>query len=375
MAFVATLPYNKIYTNVPADILIFQITILIFKFPERIPMKFFIRGLAFLIMPLFLITSAMADPLKVGFVYVGPTGDHGWTYMHDQGRKMVEEAFGDAVETTYVESVPEGPDAERVMRQMALSGHDIIFATSFGYMEQMLKVAKDFPDVKFEHATGYKTADNMAVYSSKFYEGRYVQGVIAGMMSEKGRAGYIASFPIPEVIRGINAFWLGATSVNPDFDIDVIWVNTWYDPGKEADAATVLIHQGADIITQHTDSPAALQVAAKEGVYAFGQASDMIQFAPETQLTAIIDQWGPYYVERVAAALEGTWKSEDTWGGMDTGMVEMAPYTNMPAEVRMAAEEIEIAIMSGKFDIFPGKSIGDLLGMSDYLPGIDAAKP
>ena len=272
-------------------------------------------------------------------------------------------------------SVAEGPDAERVMRQMALSGHDIIFATSFGYMEQMLKVAKDFPDVKFEHATGYKTADNMAVYSSKFYEGRYVQGVIAGMMSEKGKAGYIASFPIPEVIRGINAFWLGATSVNPDFDIDVIWVNTWYDPGKEADAATVLIQQGADIITQHTDSPAALQVAAKEGVYAFGQASDMIQFAPETQLTAIIDQWGPYYVERVAAALEGTWKSEDTWGGMDTGMVEMAPYTNMPAEVRMAAEEIELANMSGKFDIFPGKSIGDLLGMSDYLPGLDAAKP
>ena len=318
---------------------------------------------------------AFADSPKIGFIYIGPPGDHGWTYMHDQGRKMVEEAFGEAVETTYVESVAEGPDAERVMRQMALSGHDIIFATSFGYMEQMLKVAKDFPDVKFEHATGYKTADNMAVYSSKFYEGRYVQGVIAGMMSEKGKAGYIASFPIPEVIRGINAFWLGATSVNPDFDIDVIWVNTWYDPGKEADAATVLIQQGADIITQHTDSPAALQVAAKEGVYAFGQASDMIQFAPETQLTAIIDQWGPYYVERVAAALEGTWKSEDTWGGMDTGMVEMAPYTNMPAEVRMAAEEIELAIMSGKFDIFPGKSIGDLLGMSDYLPGLDAAKP
>ena len=215
----------------------------------------------------------------------------------------------------------------------------------------------------------------MAVYSSKFYEGRYVQGVIAGMMSENGKAGYIASFPIPEVIRGINAFWLGATSVNPDFDIDVIWVNTWYDPAKEADAATVLIQQGADIITQHTDSPAALQVAEENGVMAFGQASDMINFAPKTQLTAIIDQWGPYYIERVAMALEGTWESEDTWGGMDTGMVEMAPYTNMPAEVRIAAEEIELAIMSGKFDIFPGKSIGDLLGMSDYLPGLDAMKP
>ena len=179
------------------------------------------------------LSFASADDIKVGFVYVGPVGDHGWTYMHDQGRLMVESEFGDRVTTTYVESVAEGPDAERVMRQMALSGHDIIFATSFGYMEQMLKVAKDFPNVKFEHATGYKTAPNMSVYSSKFYEGRYVQGVIAGMMSEKGKAGYIASFPIPEVIRGINAFWLGATSVNPDFDIDVVWVNTWYDPSKK----------------------------------------------------------------------------------------------------------------------------------------------
>ena len=338
-------------------------------------MKFFIRGLAFLIMPLFLITTAMAEPLKVGFIYVGPTGDHGWTYMHDQGRKSIEEAYGDLVETTYVESVPEGPDAERVMRQMALSGVDLIFATSFGYMDAMMKVAEDFPDVMFEHATGYKTADNMAVYSSKFYEGRYVQGVIAGMMSEKGKAGYIASFPIPEVIRGINAFWLGATSVNPDFDIDVIWVNTWYDPAKEADAATVLIQQGADIITQHTDSPAALQVAEANNVMAFGQASDMINFAPETQLTAIIDQWGPYYVSRVGLALDGKWSSTDTWGGMDTGMVEMAPYTNMPANVKQVAENVELAIKSGEFNIFPGKSIGDLLGMQDYLEGLDAMKP
>jgi len=326
-------------------------------------------------MPLFLITTAMAEPLKVGFIYVGPTGDHGWTYMHDQGRKSIEEAYGDLVETTYVESVPEGPDAERVMRQMALSGVDLIFATSFGYMDAMMKVAEDFPDVMFEHATGYKTADNMAVYSSKFYEGRYVQGVIAGMMSEKGKAGYIASFPIPEVIRGINAFWLGATSVNPDFDIDVIWVNTWYDPAKEADAATVLIQQGADIITQHTDSPAALQVAEANNVMAFGQASDMINFAPETQLTAIIDQWGPYYVSRVGLALDGKWSSTDTWGGMDTGMVEMAPYTNMPANVKQVAENVELAIKSGEFNIFPGKSIGDLLGMQDYLEGLDAMKP
>jgi len=246
----------------------------------------------------------------------------------------------------------------------------------FGYMEQMLNVAKKFPNVKFEHATGYKTADNMAVYSSKFYQGRYVQGVIAGMMSEKGKAGYIASFPIPEVIRGINAFYLGATSVNPDFDIDVIWVNTWYDPAKESDAAEVLINQGSDIITQHTDSTAALQVAEKAGIKAFGQASDMIKFAPNTQLTAIIDDWGPYYVERVRAALDGTWESADTWGGMDTGMVKMAPMTNMPLAVQITANNIADAIANGVIDPFGGKfTDGELLGMSEYLPGIDAIKP
>ena len=319
--------------------------------------------------------SAYADPVKVGFVYVGPTGDHGWTYMHDIGRQAIVKELGDQVETTYVENVKYGPDAERVMRQMALQGVDIIFATSFGYMESMLNVAKEFPDVKFEHATGYKTAENMSVYSSKFYEGRYVQGVIAGHMSKTGKAGYIASFPIPEVIRGINAFYLGASSVNPDFDIDVVWVNTWYDPGKEADAAKVLISQGADIITQHTDSPAALQVADAAGVKAFGQASDMIMFAPNTQLTAILDLWGPYYVERVKAVIDGTWETKDTWGGMDTGMVAMAPYTNMPDDIKKIAMALEKDILEGKLEIFPGASIGDLLGMSEYVEGIDAIKP
>ena len=315
--------------------------------------------------------------VTVGFVYVGPVGDHGWTYMHDQGRQAVVEEFGDKVETTFIESVKYGPDSERVMRDMANQGVDIIFATSFGYMEQMAKVAKDFPDVKFEHATGYKTAPNMSVYSSKFYQGRYIQGVIAGHMSKAGKAGYIASFPIPEVIRGINAFYLGATSVNPNFDIDVVWVNTWYDPGKEADAAKVLISQGADIITQHTDSPAALQIAAQhEGVMAFGQASDMIKFAPEAHLTAIIDDWGPYYVKRVQALIDGTWKSEDTWGGMDTGMVKMASYSNMPPSLATIAEELEALITANEFDPFGGKfTDGELLGMSEYLPGIDAIKP
>ena len=326
-------------------------------------------------MSVFLTSSAYAAT-KVGFIYVGPIGDHGWSYMHDQGRLQVEEALGDDVETVYVESVKYGPDAERVMRQMAQSGVDIIFATSFGYMESMVKVAKEFPDVKFEHATGYKTADNLAVYSSKFYQGRYVQGVIAGMMSDKGKAGYIASFPIPEVIRGINSFWLGARSVNPDFDIDVIWVNTWYDPPKEGAAAAVLISQGADIITQHTDSPAALQEAEKAGIMAFGQASDMIQFAPSTQLTAILDDWGPYYIDRVKAVIDGTWESSDTWGGMDSGMVAMAPYTNMPDDVAAMAMKVEEAILKGELDPFDGKfTDGELLSMTEYLEGIDAAKP
>ena len=322
------------------------------------------------------VSSAYADKIQVGFVYVGPVGDHGWTYMHDQGRIMAEEHFGDDITTTYVESVKYGPDAERVMTQMAMNGVDIIFATSFGYMEQMLNVAKKFPNVKFEHATGYKTADNMSVYSSKFYEGRYVQGVIAGHMSKEGKAGYIASFPIPEVIRGINAFYLGATSVNPDFDIDVVWVNTWYDPAKEADAAKALINQGAEIITQHTDSTAPLSVAEELGIKGFGQASDMISFAPNTQLTSIIDQWGPYYIKRIQAALDGTWESSDTWGGMDTGMVEMAPMTNMPKDVADIAIKITKQINDGELDPFGGKfTVGELLGMSKYLPGIDAPNP
>jgi basic membrane protein A and related proteins len=323
-----------------------------------------------------LTTSAIAeDAVKAGFIYVGPRGDHGWTYMHDQARLQVEEQFGNQVETTFVESVHEGPDAERIMRQMALTGHDIIFATSFGYMDAMVKVSKEFPDIKFEHATGYKTTPNLSVYSSKFFEGRYIQGVIAGHMSKNAKAGYIASFPIPEVIRGINAFYRGATSVNPDFDIDVIWAMTWYDPGKEADAARVLVQQGADIITQHTDSPAALQVAEQEGVLAFGQASDMITFAPSTQMTAILDIWGPYYVERIQALIDGTWETTDTWGGLDSGMVDMAPYTNLPDNVVAIANQTQEDIRNGKLVIFPEATDGDLLGMTEYDEGIDAVPP
>ena len=338
-------------------------------------MKFF-KHAAVLILSFLFCFSAFADKLKVGFVYIGPVGDHGWTYMHDQGRQAVEKAYGDKVEVTYMESVKYGPDAERAIRGLANEGMDIIFATSFGYMEPMLKVAKEFPNIKFEHATGYKTNDNMSVYSGMFYQGRYIQGVIAGHMSKNGKAGYIASFPIPEVVRGINAFYLGATSVNPDFDIDVVWVNSWYDPVKEGNAAKVLISEGADIITQHTDSPAALQVAEKQGVFAFGQASNMYQFAPKAQLTAIIDDWAPYYIERVGQVMNGTWKKSDTWGDMKSGMVKMAPYTNMPDNIALIAKDIEKKVMNGNIDPFNGKySVGELLGMNKYVKGIDASLP
>ena len=321
------------------------------------------------------LSVAQAEPFKVGFVYVGPIGDHGWTYMHDKGRQAVEEHFGDAVETVYVESVPEGPDATQVMDNMIRSGVDMIFTTSFGYMEQTVKAAKQNPDVIFEHATGYKTAPNLSVYSSRFYEGRYVQGVIAGHMSKAGKAGYIASFPIPEVIRGINAFYLGAKSINPNFDVDVVWVNTWYDPPKEADAAKVLMAQGADIITQHTDSPAPLAAAGKQGVMAFGQASDMISFAPDTQLTAILDVWGPYYIARVQAAMDGTWTETNTWGGMDTGMVDMAPMTNMDPELAALAEQLAYDIKVGNFKPFGDTPDGELATMMTYVDGIDAKVP
>ncbi len=349
--------------------------------------------LALALVPAAVSGAALAgdDKLKVGFIYVGPIGDHGWSYQHDQGRLAIEKALGDKVKTSYLEKVPEGPDAERALERMVRSGHKLIFATSFGYMDTVLKVAKRHPDVKFEHATGYKRAANVSTYSSRFYEGRYIIGRIAAKMSKKGMAGYIASFPIPEVVRGINAFLLGAQSVNPDFRIKVVWVNTWYDPGKEADAAKVLISQGADIITQHTDSAAPMQVAAEKGVYAFGQASDMIKFGPKTQLTAIIDNWGPYYAARAKAALDGSWKSKDTWGGLKSGMVVMAPYTNMPDEVKKMAEETEAAIREGKLHPFAGPihdqqgklrakkgetlDDGTLLGMNWYVKGVDDKLP
>jgi simple sugar transport system substrate-binding protein len=332
-----------------------------------------------------------ADKLKVGFIYVGPIGDHGWTYAHDQGRLALEEALGDQVETVYVESIPEGADAERAIERLARDGAGLIFTTSFGYMDPTIKVAKRFPDVKFEHATGYKQSENVASYNARFHEGRYVIGQIAAQTSESGVAGYIASFPIPEVVMGINAFILGAQTINPDFKLKVVWVNTWFDPGKEADAAKVLIGQGADIITQHTDSTAPLQIAQEEGVLGFGQASDMIHFAPEAQLTAIIDEWGPYYIARAQAVLDGTWESSDTWDGMAAGTVEMAPYTNMPDDVAAMAMETEAMIASGELNPFAGPVYkqdgtlavpegevmddGTLAGINWYVQGVDDTLP
>jgi simple sugar transport system substrate-binding protein len=335
------------------------------------------------------LARAQDAPLKVAFVYIGPVGDFGWTYAHDQGRLMVEEAFGDKVVTTFVENVAEGPDAERIIRQLAQDGNQLIFTTSFGYMNPTLKVAKQFPDVKFEHATGYQRADNMAIYNARFYEGRAVIGTMAGMMSEKGQAGYIASFPIPEVVMGINAFQLAAQKVNPDFKTQVVWVSTWYDPAKEADAARALLDQGADVITQHTDSPAALQAAEERGAYAFGQATDMSNFAPEAHLTAIVDNWGPYYVKRVQAMLDGTWESTDVWGGMADDEVVMSPFRdNVPAEVAAAAQEIIDETKAGTYHVFTGPiydqagelrvpegevmSDADLLKMDWYVQGVQS---
>ena len=332
------------------------------------------------------------EPLKVGFIYVGPVGDFGWSYEHNQGRLAVEEAMGDAVETTFVESVPEGADAERVLTQMALAGNDLIFTTSFGFMDATVNVAERFPDVRFEHATGYKRADNVATYGARFYEGRAVIGHIAGHMTETDKIGYIASFPIPEVVRGINAAFLAAREVNPDVEFNVVWVNTWFDPAKEADAAKALIEQGADVVMQHTDSTAPMTIAEEAGVMAFGQASDMKNFGPEAQLTAIIDQWGPYYVERARAVADGTWESGDTWGGIDSGMVEMAPFSDrIPEEVRASAQELADAIAAGERHPFTGpiaKQDGSewlaegetatdeaLLGMNFYVEGLTGDIP
>ena len=336
--------------------------------------------------------ASAADKLKVGFIYLGPIGDLGWTYQHDLGRLAMLKELGDKVETTYLENVSEGPDSERSIEQLARAGNKLIFTTSFGYMEPTLKVAKKYPNVHFEHATGYKRDKNVSTYSGKFYQGRYIQGIIAGKVSKTGVLGYIGSFPIPEVISGINSTMLAAQSVNPNIKLKIIWVNTWFDPGKEADAAKALIDQGADVIMQHTDSPAAMQVAAERGKLAFGQDSEMIKFGPKTQLTSIMNNWGPYYTKRVKAELDGTWASTDEWDGLKEKMVIMAPYLNMPDDVKKLAQDTEAAIVAGTLHPFKcpitgqdgkeveckgGKNLddGQILGMNFYVKGIDDKIP
>ena len=330
--------------------------------------------------------------LKVGFVYLGPVGDFGWTYQHEVGRQHVVKELGSRVETTYLENVNEGPDSERAIEQLARSGHKLIFTTSFGYMDPTLKVARKYPNVFFEHNTGYKRDKNVATYSARFYEGRHIQGRIAAKMSKSGVLGYIGSFPIPEVVSGMNCTVLGAQSVNPDIKVKIIWVNSWFDPGKEADAAKALLDQGADVIMQHTDSPAAMQIAEARHAHAFGQDSDMIKFGPEAQLTAIVNNWGPYYVERVQAVLDNKWTSGDVWGGLKSKMLLMAPYTNMPDDVKKLAMETEAAIADGSLHPFKcpvvdqeGKTVeckggthlddGQILGMNFYVKGIDDKFP
>jgi basic membrane protein A and related proteins len=329
---------------------------------------------------------------KIGFVYVGPIGDHGWSYQHHKGLEAVKKEFGDKVETTHVENVPEGPDAERVIDQLASQGHKLIFTTSFGFMNPTLKVAAKYPDVKFEHISGFKRADNVATANIRYYEGRYVAGILAGKQTKSNTIGYIASFPIPEVIMGINAAYLGAKSVNPNVKFKIIWVSTWFDPGKEADAAKALADQGADVLFQHTDSPAAVKFAEERKISAIGQASDMKMFGQNAILTSLINNWAPYYVRRVKETMDGSWKSGDVWAGIGTGMLSISDYgPTVSADAKAAAEAAKAKISSGELHVFTGPlkkqdgsdflaagakiTDGDLSGMTFYVQGIDGALP
>ena len=339
--------------------------------------------------------ASAQDKVKACWVYVGPIGDGGWTFQHDQGRLDVIAALGDKVDaTTYQENVPEGADAERVLTQMALSGCNIIFTTSFGYMDATNAVAGKFPDVKFEHATGYKRDfPNVSTYNARFYEGRAVMGTIAGRMTKSNKIGYIGSFPIPEVIQGINASFIHAKKVNPDVTMSVVWAYTWFDPAKEADAAKALIEQGVDVILQHTDSTAPLAEAAKTpGTIGFGQASDMAEYKPSPRVSAIIDNWGPYYVERVQALVDGTYEQKDTWAGIGGGEVKIGDITEaVPADVKAEAEALRDAIGAGSYHPFTGPlnkqdgsawlaegevaDDGTLAGMNFYVEGITGDIP
>jgi basic membrane protein A and related proteins len=337
--------------------------------------------------------ASAQDPVKVGFIYVGPVNDGGWSQHHHEAAMEMAAHFGDQVEIIEQESVPEGADAEGAITRMAVSGADLIFTTSFGFMDSTVAVAEKFPDVKFEHATGYKTADNLGVYSARFYEGRAVQGFLAGKMTKSNIIGYIASFPIPEVIRGINSAYIHAKRVNPDIQFKIIWAYTWFDPAKEADAAKALIEQGADVILQHTDSTAPQAAAQAAGnVYTFGQAADMAEYAPMPRISSIIDVWAPYYIERTQAVIDGTWTSDNTWDGIGAGMVGIGEISDaVPADVKAEAEALRDSIASGDYHPFTGPlkkqdgsdwlaegevaDDGTLAGMTFYVEGIEGDIP
>ena len=298
---------------------------------------------------------AKPEPLKIAFAYVGPVGDGGWTFAHDNGRKELEKAFGDKIATTAVEKVPDGADAERVIRDLAAQGNKLIFGTTFGYMEPMLKLAADLKDVKFEHATGYKTAENMRTYASRTYEGAYMAGVIAGAMTKSNTLGFVASKPIPEVIRNINSFTLGAQSVNPKIKTKVVWVNGWFDPPKETEAATALMNAGADILFQNTDSSAVLQAAEKMGKRAFGWNSDMTAYGPKAHLGSAAINWGPYYIKAVGDALDGKWTTGQSWWGVKEGAIDMLNVAaDVPEATKKRVDEIKAGLKNDSFAIWKG---------------------
>nr|WP_312435012.1 BMP family ABC transporter substrate-binding protein [Janthinobacterium sp.] len=296
-----------------------------------------------------------AAPLNVGFVYISPIGDAGWTTQHDQARKEMEKALGSKITTKYVENVPESADAERVIRDLAQTGSKLVITTSFGYMNPTLKVAKQFPNVKFIHLTGYKTAVNVANTNARFYEGRYLAGVLAARMSKTHVAGYVAAFPIPEVLQGVNAFTRGMRSVDPKAEVKVVWVNSWFDPGKERDAAITLIGQGADVITHHTDSTAVVQAAEEKGKYAIAYHSDMKKYGPKAQLAAVTHHWGAYYTKQAQAVIDGTWKTSSTWGGIKDGMVKLEGInSSVPADVKQFVAAREKELVAGTLNPFTG---------------------
>ena len=333
------------------------------------------------------------EPLKVGFVYIGPVGDGGWTFAHDNGRKAVEKEFGAKVATTFVEKVPESADAERVFRDLAGQGTKLIFGTTFGYMEPMLKVAADLKETKFEHATGYKTADNLRSYDSRTYEGAYMAGIVAGAMTKTNTLGVVGSIPIPEVIRNIDSFTLGAQTINPKVKTKVVWVNEWFNPPKETEAAQSLINGGADVLMQNTDSSAVLQTAEKAGKFAFGWDSDMSAYAPKAHLASAVINWGPYYIKATRDALDGTWKGgSGSWWGVKEGAIDLVSISDqVPAEAKAKVEAVKAGLKNGSYVIWKGPMTGSdgkpvlkdgevaddkfLGGVKFYVKGVEGQVP